>query len=149
MESFQKECVFEEIDYLTDDRAIDAAYLAIRECTGVLPVKSQDLIDVYRSIAPYFNNFIIGSRDEPVIAVGSLQYHLDRTVELRHIAVNPSFRREGFGSMLLRGIEKVAEAEGNTLIKVSSTAVGVPFYESNGYEHNTNSSYLDFFKWLS
>lgn len=87
----------------------------------------------------YLNNrgeFLVGIKDQKIIAMGGLRKMTQDIVELRRMRVDPSFQRMGFGQIILDALEKKALELGYKVIRLNTSAKSVSaqkFYEKNGY----------------
>lgn len=87
----------------------------------------------------YINNrgeFLVGTINNQIIAMGGLRKKTEDMVELRRMRVDPMFQRIGFGQMILDALEKKAWELGYKVIQLNTSARQVSaqrFYEKNGY----------------
>ncbi len=72
-------------------------------------------------------------QDRYPLAIGRLHFPTPDVGQVRYMAVDPAFRRKGFGRQVLAGLERLAEAAGALRIRLNARENAVPFYESQGY----------------
>ena len=72
--------------------------------------------------------------DNSAIAVGRLHYNSSIESQIRYMGVHVNFRRSGFGTILLKDLEKCSLATGHTTIILQSREAAIDFYLSNGYK---------------
>lgn len=88
----------------------------------------------------YLNNrgeFIVGTLNNKIIAMGALRKMTEDVVELRRMRIDPAFQRRGFGQMILDALEKRAKELGYKKIRLNTSLKQVPaqkFYEKNRYK---------------
>jgi len=87
----------------------------------------------------YVNNrgeFLVGTIDNKIIAMGGLRKMTEDIVELRRMRVDPAFQRKGYGQMILDALEKRAKELGYKVIQLNTSLKQIPaqkIYEKNGY----------------
>lgn len=87
----------------------------------------------------YLNNrgeFLVGMKDNRIVAMGGLRKTTEDIVELRRMRVDPAFQRMGFGQMILNVLEKKARELRYKVIELQTTIKQVSaqkFYIKNGY----------------
>lgn len=87
----------------------------------------------------YLNNrgeFLVGMKDNRIVAMGGLRKTTEDIVELRRMRVDPAFQRMGFGQIILNVLEKKARELGYKVIELQTTIKQVSaqkFYIKNGY----------------
>ncbi len=87
----------------------------------------------------YLNNrgeFLVGTLDNQIIAMGGLRKVTEDIVELRRMRIDPLFQRKGYGQMILDALEKKAKELGYRVIQLNTSLKQVPaqkFYKKNGY----------------
>lgn len=87
----------------------------------------------------YLNNrgeFLVGMKDNRIVAMGGLRKTTEDIVELRRMRVDPAFQRMGFGQMILNVLEKKARELRYKAIELQTTIKQVSaqkFYIKNGY----------------
>jgi len=80
--------------------------------------------------------FLVGTRDGALVAMGGFQPH-DDAVVLRRMRVDPAHQRRGYGTRILNGLEARARKHGFERAELDTTPVqdaAVAFYERHGYE---------------
>lgn len=68
-----------------------------------------------------------------VLAVGRLHDAGNHTAQIRYMAVEPGYQRQGLGSRILEQLEQAATAGGYSRIILHAREEAVPFYRSRGY----------------
>ena len=68
-----------------------------------------------------------------VLAVGRLHDSDDHTAQIRYMAVDTGYQRQGLGSRILEQLEQAAAAAGYDRIVLHARELAVPFYLSYGY----------------
>ena len=68
-----------------------------------------------------------------VLAVGRLQDTGDHTAQIRYMAVETGYERQGLGSRILEQLEQAAIARGNTTVVLHARESAVTFYRRHGY----------------
>jgi ribosomal protein S18 acetylase RimI-like enzyme len=68
-----------------------------------------------------------------VLAVGRLHGSGDHTAQIRYMAVDAGYQRQGLGSRILEQLEQAAAAAGYERIVLHARELAVPFYLSRGY----------------
>lgn len=80
--------------------------------------------------------FLVGTINNRIVAMGGLRKKTEDVVELRRMRVDPEFQRRGFGRMILDSLEKRAKELEYKVIEVQTTIKQIPaqkFYIKNGY----------------
>lgn len=87
----------------------------------------------------YLNNrgeFLVGTIDNKIVAMGGLRKMTEDIVELRRMRVDPDFQRKGYGQIILDALEKRAKELGYKVIQLNTSVKQIPaqkFYIKNGY----------------
>ena len=95
----------------------------------------------------YFNGggeFIVGLLEGAVIAMGGLQRLSDTSAELRRMRIRPDLQGQGYGSQLLRELERLALQSGvHTLSFETARArpLTLEFYHNHGYQETGSGFY--------
>lgn len=95
-----------------------------------------DLNDVESVYLRDRGEFLVGSLDGHVVAMGAFQPRSDDVAEILRMRVDPAFQRAGLGRALLNALETRARQSSFKLLKLQTTVVQVAaqrFYESQGY----------------
>ncbi len=88
----------------------------------------------------YLNNrgeFLVGTIDNKIVAMGGLRKMTDEIVEVRRMRVEPVCQRKGYGQIILNALEKKARELGYKIIQLNTSLKQVSaqkFYEKNGYK---------------
>ena len=80
--------------------------------------------------------FVVGRRDGEVVACGALKLHGAEPTELKRMWVAAATRGMGVGRRLLAELERLAAAEGSTVVQLDTNgALGeaIELYRSAGY----------------
>ena len=70
---------------------------------------------------------------EMLAGVGRLHFNTSEEAQIRYMAVDPQFLRQGVGSAVLRELEARAHAAGATRVVLNAREAAVPFYCKHGY----------------
>lgn len=92
----------------------------------------QDLDD----IPNVYLEFLVGIKEETLIAMGALKKISGDTVEIKRMRVHPDFQRHGLGQKMLDILEKKAKELGFKKIQLDTTVKQIAaqkLYEKNGY----------------
>ncbi|WP_133470687.1 bifunctional GNAT family N-acetyltransferase/hotdog fold thioesterase [Paraglaciecola marina] len=87
--------------------------------------------DEYEQVSEH--RLIRNSQGE-VIAIGRVHMNTAEEAQVRHVAVEKDYQGKGLASMLVSSLESVARAEGAVRIVTNSTQVSIPFFQSVGFE---------------
>lgn len=68
-----------------------------------------------------------------VVAVGRMHDAGDHTAQIRYMAVDTGYQRQGLGSRILQQLEQAAAGAGYDRIVLHARELAVPFYLSRGY----------------
>ncbi len=71
--------------------------------------------------------------DQRLAGVGRLNFNTPTEGQIRYMAVEPSFRGRGIGSMILGKLEEFARSNGSTTLVLNAREAVVPFYQKHGY----------------
>jgi tRNA dimethylallyltransferase len=88
----------------------------------------------------YFNNggeFLVGTIDGRIIAIGGVRRKSDTLAEIKRMRVQPDFQRRGFGQAILSALEERAHQLGYKELTLDTTTKQLParaLYEKNGYK---------------
>ena len=88
--------------------------------------------------------FLIGMLGERIVAMGGFKRLSDTTAELRRMRIERSLQGKGYGTQLLRELERLAFACGvRTLILETARArhLTLEFYRKQGYEETGQGYY--------
>jgi GNAT superfamily N-acetyltransferase len=94
----------------------------------------------------YLSNgeFLIGILDDSVIAMGGFQQLSDTTAELRRMRIHREHQGQGYGTQLLRELERLAYQRGIRTLCLE-TAIARPltlaFYRKHGYQETGRGFY--------
>lgn len=114
-------------------RAIEEVGAYAEELSDYL---DRDLEDIEKNYLQSGGEFLVGTLDGRVVAMGALHRISDAEAELKRMRVEPEFQRRGFGRLMLESLEERALELGVTKLKLDTTArqVGARrLYECAGY----------------
>ena len=80
--------------------------------------------------------FLIGTIDERMMAMGAFRSRSDERAEIKRMRVHPDFQGRGYGQVILEELEKRAAALGYTTLYLDTSTVQVAaqkLYRKNGY----------------
>jgi ribosomal protein S18 acetylase RimI-like enzyme len=106
-----------------------------------------DLRDVERV---YFDNggeFLVGTVDGAIVAMGAFKRTHEDGVELTRMRIAPDFQRHGFGQAILSALEARAREMGYARMHLETTVQQVAaqgLYERNGFVQTGTGVYEDF-----
>jgi ribosomal protein S18 acetylase RimI-like enzyme len=94
--------------------------------------------DLRRILGAYLRDgeFLVGTVDKQVLAVGGFRPADDRSVEVKRMRVDPDRQRAGYGSALLRELERRARERGSKRVVLHTSErldSAVAFYRIRGY----------------
>ena len=79
------------------------------------------------------HRMVVCNGDRKVIAVGRLHSLDDRQGQIRYMAVEQGFERQGNGSLLLASLEQAAQDMGLKKVILHARENALPFYQHHGY----------------
>lgn len=97
----------------------------------------EPLADVTGHYLDRGGEFLVGLVGDDVVAIGGFQVIDERTVEIRHVRVDPHYQRRGYGNQLLSELEARARSAGARRVTLHTNerlAGARRLYEGNGYE---------------
>ncbi len=99
-------------------------------------------------IARYLNHgrLFVYYESDTAICVAVLTDEGNGLCELKNIAVDPAYQRHGYGSRMLRFLEKEMSASFNYMqVGTGESPLTIPFYEVNGfaYSHRIENFFTD------
>ncbi len=71
--------------------------------------------------------------DRKTVAVGRLHFNSDIEAQIRYMAVELNFQNKGFGTLLIRELEKIAKNKGAHYVILNGRDSALQFYQKNGY----------------
>lgn len=74
------------------------------------------------------------SKEGRVIASGRVHFNSTDEAQIRYMAVDDSFKRNGIGSQIVKSLEKYAISEGAKVMILNAREQAISFYLSLGYE---------------
>ncbi|MDB4474282.1 GNAT family N-acetyltransferase [Opitutaceae bacterium] len=72
--------------------------------------------------------------NDTAIAAGRLHQVDSAVAQIRAMAVDPAYQKQGLGSQILNALESVARDQGLEKVKLHARDEAVPFYQKHGYE---------------
>ena len=80
--------------------------------------------------------------DGQVLAVGRVHMLGNRTAQIRYMAVEAGYQRQGFGSRILEQLEQAAMEAGCSRIVLDARETALAFYQRHGYRRVSRSHLL-------
>lgn len=96
-----------------------------------------DLYDVTGEYLEAGGEFLVGSVDGDLVAMGAIERESDRVAHVTRMRVDPEYQRRGYGQRILDELEASARELGYEELVLDTTArqtAAQGLYESNGYE---------------
>jgi GNAT superfamily N-acetyltransferase len=124
----------------SDLQAVWALHQHASQVAGV-PTPEPYFSDLNDIAAAFLNNggeFVVGEYDGHIVAMGGLKRTACDRAEITRMRVHPDFQRHGFGSVILRHLEKRAAALGYSLLHLDTLVVqkaAQQFYLRHGYRY--------------
>lgn len=126
--------------YEPEDRAkvLDLHEAGLREVGAFIedPDLERDLLDIEASYLRDGGEFLIGTLDGTVVAMGALRRTSPERAEIKRMRVESAHQRSGFGQEILDALERRARELGYTHLHLDTAAHLKParrLYEKNGY----------------
>jgi GNAT superfamily N-acetyltransferase len=95
-----------------------------------------DLKQIDESYVLSGGDFLVGTVDGKVVAMGALRRLSQQVAEVKRMRVTADFQRRGFGEQILHELERRARALGFSRIQLDTTTLQRPaqeLYRKNGY----------------
>jgi GNAT superfamily N-acetyltransferase len=70
-----------------------------------------------------------------IVAVGRLHFNSDIEAQIRYMAVELNFQNKGFGTLLIRELEKIAKNKGAHHVILNGRDAALQFYQKNTLEN--------------
>jgi ribosomal protein S18 acetylase RimI-like enzyme len=116
---------------------VELHYLALEATGAYFPGKwNEDLDDIPNH---YLNNggeFLVGTLDGKIVAMGAFRRKSDTLAEIKRMRVLPEYQRRGFGQMILNQLQEKAIQLGYTELCLDTTTLQIAaqkMYEKNGF----------------
>ena len=77
---------------------------------------------------------IMACNENKIVGVARLHFNSSKEAQIRYMAVDEGYRKQGLGSMMLKRLEEIAREKGASYIILNARENAVSFYEKNGYE---------------
>ena len=103
-----------------------------------------DLLAIEQAYLSGGGEFLVGLIDESAIAMGGFQRLSDTQAELRRMRIHREFRGQGYGTQMLRELERLAYQRGiRTLLLETAIArpLTLAFYQKHGYQETGSGIY--------
>lgn len=95
-----------------------------------------DLLHIEQAYLSNGGEFLIGTIDERIVAMGAFRKTSDERAEIKRMRVHPDFQRRGYGQIMLDELEQRAKMAGYTILHLDTSVVQVAaqkLYLKNGY----------------
>jgi ribosomal protein S18 acetylase RimI-like enzyme len=95
-----------------------------------------DLHDIERAFLNNGGAFVVGEYEGRIVAMGGLKRTACDRAEITRMRIHPDFQRQGFGSVILRHLEKHAAELGYRTLHLDTLVVqeaAQRFYRHHGY----------------
>lgn len=95
-----------------------------------------DMTDIEQNYLQNGGDFLVGTLDGELVAMGALKRTSDSEAELKRMRVEPEFQKRGFGKVMLRHLEERAAELGISTLKLDTTMQQTGarrLYEGAGY----------------
>ncbi len=86
---------------------------------------------------------IIAKDDDTVIGIGRLQFNSKDEAQIRYMAIETEYEKQGIGKQIVAALEKQARDKNRTMIILDAREPAAGFYENLGYVKK-ESTYLLF-----
>lgn len=82
-------------------------------------------------------------KNDNILGVGRLHFNSDKEAQIRYMAVDAGYRKQGIGTMILKKLEEIARKKGAKYVILNARESAIEFYKKNGY-HIIEKSYILF-----
>lgn len=99
-------------------------------------IHDEDMDDIKRVYCDNHGEFLVGSEDERLVAMGALRRTDDERVELKRMRVHPDYQGRGYGAQLLLILETRARELGYSIIHLDTSSVQLAaqkLYHKHGF----------------
>ena len=96
-------------------------------------------------------HIFVENKKSDIIAVGRLNLiNHNKDAQIRYMAVDEDFQKKGYGSTLLKELERIACINKVNIIYLNARENAIQFYKKNGYviEKKTHLLYNEIQHWL-
>ncbi len=106
--------------------------------------------DLHNIDAVYSQNggdFLVGTEDDVIIAMGALKRNSDTHAEIKRMRVHPKHQKRGLGQFILSALEEAAYLLGYKVLELRTTTIqkaAQVLYERNGYTKTGRSEFDPF-----
>jgi ribosomal protein S18 acetylase RimI-like enzyme len=97
---------------------------------------NEDLKNIERVYLDNGGEFLVGTVDETIVAMGAIRRVGDGVAEVKRMRVDPAFQRKGYGQRILSLLEEFARRNGYRHLTLDTTTrqtAAQMLYEKNGY----------------
>lgn len=95
-----------------------------------------DLLHIEQAYLHNGGEFLVGTIDERIVAMGAFRKTSDERAEIKRMRVHPDFQGRGYGQIILDELEQRAKTAGYTILHLDTSVVQVAaqkLYMKNGY----------------
>ena len=106
-----------------------------------------DLHDIDAVYIDDGGEFLVGTENDLVIAMGALKRLSDTNAEITRMRIHPNHQRQGLGQVILTALEEAARKLEYEVLQLQTTTkqtAAQGLYERNGYTATGNSRYDQF-----
>lgn len=97
----------------------------------------EDFKDVESIYIKPGGDFLVGTIDSEIVAIGALKKMSDKLAEIKRMRVDPVFQRRGFAQAILERLENRARELGFNILELDTAVAqeaAQKLYERNGYK---------------
>ncbi len=97
----------------------------------------QDFKDIESIYIKPGGDFLVGTIEGEIVAIGALKKMSDDLAEIKRMRVDPIFQRHGFAQAILERLEKRARELGFNVLELDTSVIqeaAQKLYEKNGYK---------------
>ena len=109
-------------------------------------VWDDDLQNIHSVYLKTGGEFIVGTIDEKIVAMGAFKKISDEVAEIKRMRVHPDYQRNGFGQMIYDELEQRARAKDFKKLVLDTTSpqkASQAFYLKNGFVETHRRKNLD------
>jgi len=106
-----------------------------------------DLHDIDTVYSHNGGEFLVGTENDMVIAMGALKRSTDTHAEIKRMRVHPDHQKKGLGQVILNALEDKAHKLGYLVLQLKTTTVqkaAQGLYEKHGYTETGKSKFDPF-----
>jgi ribosomal protein S18 acetylase RimI-like enzyme len=122
-----------------DFQAVWELHSLAMQQVGAHPGRSpwdDDLLNIEKIYFNHGGDFLVGTFNDQVIAMGALRKISDERAEIKKMRVHPRFRGKGYGQMILTELETRAKELGFKTLQLDTTSdqtAAQNLYKKNGF----------------